>query len=286
MAAPAERSRKRQTRNPGFQTTGGRIGDRMPEADIATRRRTKTRNRSLRGAATIARTPHGTTTASSIRTPDASAAGPSASVTPRAAEPMSAPRNLAVSTETNHWRSTRSKNHAGEGSRLGWNGHGEREVRTMPPDTSTLLTDPDRNVEEHPKVHDVNQEQQDQLSSVEKLCKKIADTTGAPVALFLAIVIQFAWVAFGSITHWDPYPFAFLLTCSNILQLILIFVIAVAQKQSSQHAELRAEADHEHISRLMHHQEVQEELLMRLAKQTQIDVADVKTAIDELISAA
>jgi hypothetical protein len=31
---------------------------------------------------------------------------------------------------------------------------------------------------------------------------------------------------------------------------------------------------------------VQEELLMRLAKQTQIDVADVKTAIDELISAA
>jgi uncharacterized membrane protein len=156
----------------------------------------------------------------------------------------------------------------------------------MPPETATLVSDPTQDVEDHPAVHDVNQEAQEQLSAVEKVCRKIADATGAPIALFLAIVVQFAWVIIGQATHLDSYPFPFLLTCSNILQLILIFVIAVAQKQSAQHAELRAEADHDHISRLMHHQEVQEEILMRLALKTQTDVEDIKAAVDQLLRAA
>jgi len=134
---------------------------------------------------------------------------------------------------------------------------------------------------EHPQVRDVNCEHQERLSQVEKICKKIADSTGAPIALFLAIILQLVWVVVGTISHWDPFPFAFLLTVSNILQLILIFIL-VGQRQSSQHAELRAECDHEWISRLLHHQEVQEELLVRLAEQTQIDIADIKAAIEKL----
>lgn len=154
------------------------------------------------------------------------------------------------------------------------------------PSNSALVEHPDTDVEDSLLVRDVNEEHQEQLSAVEKICKQIADLTGAPLALALAIVVQFAWVIVGSITHWDPYPFPFLLTVSNILQLILIFIIAVAQKQSSQHAELRAEADHEHISRLMHHQEVQEDILLKLAAQTQIDVVDIKVAIARLLRAA
>ncbi len=141
-------------------------------------------------------------------------------------------------------------------------------------------------VKSHRLVRDVNEEHRNRLSPVERTCKVIADTTGAPLALFLAVILQFAWVAVGSFTHWDPYPFPFLLTCSNILQLILIFIVAVAQKQSSQHAELRAEADHESIARLLHHQEIQEEILMRIALQTQADVADLKVALQALLSAA
>jgi uncharacterized membrane protein len=139
-------------------------------------------------------------------------------------------------------------------------------------------------VEDHPLVRDVNKEHQENLSGVEKACKGIADATGAPLALFLAIVFQVGWVAVGTALHWDPYPFVFLLTVSNIVQLVLIFVIAVAQKQSSQHAELRSEADHEHISRLLRHQEVQEELLMRLAAKLQVDVTDVKVAVGQLMT--
>ena len=152
------------------------------------------------------------------------------------------------------------------------------------PNQAAALSPDGSPLDQHPQVRDVNAEHNERLSSIERFCKQIANWTGAPIALFLAIVTQFVWIVVGTMTHWDPYPFAFLLTVSNILQLILIFVIAVAQKQSSQHAELRAECDHEWISRLLHHQEVQEELLIRLAEQTQLDIADIKAAIERLLA--
>ena len=156
----------------------------------------------------------------------------------------------------------------------------------MPPETVSIIADPSQDVEDHPQIRDVNEEHQQSLSPVERVCKHVADATGAPLALFLAIVFQVIWVAVGTATHWDPFPFVFLLTVSNIVQLVLIFVIAVAEKQSAEHAELRAEADHENISRLLHHQEVQEELLLRIAQQTQIDVSDIKRALVSLMQAA
>lgn len=157
---------------------------------------------------------------------------------------------------------------------------------SAPPEIPTLVDDPTMDVEDHPQIRDVNEEHEESLTPIERVCKHVADATGAPMALFLAILFQIVWVVFGTLTQKDPYPFVFLLTVSNIVQLILIFIIAVAEKQSAQHAELRAEADHENISRLLHHQEVQEEILMRLATQTQIDVSDIKLAIAQLTKAA
>jgi uncharacterized membrane protein len=143
--------------------------------------------------------------------------------------------------------------------------------------TSTVAALPQGNTENHPLVEDVNAVHQQQLSATEKICRRIADATGAPAALLLAIVVQFIWIAVGAVTHWDPFPFVFLLTCSNVLQLILIFVIAVAQKQQTEHDELRAEADHASISRLLYHQQLQNELLLRLAERSGVDVSDLKS---------
>jgi uncharacterized membrane protein len=139
-------------------------------------------------------------------------------------------------------------------------------------------------VTNNPSVPDVNAQHAERLSATEHICRRIADATGAPIALLLAIVLQFAWVAVGTVSHWDPYPFAFLLTCSNILQLILIFVIAVAQKQQTLHDELRAEADHATISRLLYHQDVQDRMLLRLAERAGIDVSDLKPTISSLLT--
>ncbi|HET7814277.1 MAG TPA: DUF1003 domain-containing protein [Candidatus Baltobacteraceae bacterium] len=137
-------------------------------------------------------------------------------------------------------------------------------------------------VEDHPLVDDVNAMHAERLSGTEKFCRKVADATGAPVALLLAIIVQIGWLLIGSATHWDPFPFVFLLTCSNVLQLILIFVIAVAQKQQTMHDELRAESDHDTISRLLYHQQVQEEILLRLAERAGIELSDVSQQIATL----
>jgi uncharacterized membrane protein len=137
-------------------------------------------------------------------------------------------------------------------------------------------------VTEHPLVHDVNQEQADSLSATEKLCKRIADSTGAPLALGLAILIQLIWIIVGIATKWDPFPFSFLLTVSNVLQLILIFILAVGQRQSSSHAELRAEHDHDSISRLLYHQELQEHILIEIAGKIECDVTDIRGMVAQL----
>ena len=136
----------------------------------------------------------------------------------------------------------------------------------------------------HPAGHDVNAEHAANLSPLERGCKRIADWTGAPLALILAVAIQGVWLAAGSATHWDPYPFAFLLTCSNVLQLILIFVLAVGQRQSSEHAELRAEHDHDTISRLLYHQEAQESILLALAEKIDCDVTMLRQTVLKLAS--
>ena len=141
-------------------------------------------------------------------------------------------------------------------------------------------------VENHPLVDDVNAMHNQRLSPVEKVCRRIADATGAPAALMLAIVVQIVWVAVGIATRWDPFPFVFLLTCSNIAQLILIFVIAVAQRQQSQHDEIRADEDHDSISRLLYHQQLQDQILMRLAERTGVDVKDLAPTVQTLLSAA
>lgn len=134
----------------------------------------------------------------------------------------------------------------------------------------------------HPLVHDVNREHDDSLSPIEKACKRVADLTGAPLALGLAILVQAIWIPVGLLTKLDPYPFAFLLTCSNVLQLVLIFILAVGQRQSASHAEMRAEHDHNSISRLLYHQEVQEEVLLALARKIGVEVENVETMVRAL----
>jgi uncharacterized membrane protein len=129
--------------------------------------------------------------------------------------------------------------------------------------------------ERHPTIDNVNALLAERLSPTEHICRRIAALTGSPAALVAAIVLQFVWIGIGLVTRWDPYPFVFLLTCSNVIQLILIFVIAVAQRQLSLHDELRAEADHGAISRLLYHQQTQELLLIRLTEKLDVNTRDL-----------
>ena len=156
-------------------------------------------------------------------------------------------------------------------------------MNAAPTTIGTLNTD---QVENHPLVDDVNTMHTDQLSGTERVCRKIADSTGAPIALLIVIVVQLIWVVVGSLTGRDPYPFLFLLTLSNIVQLVMIFVISVAQRQQNMHDELRAEADHDALSRLLYHQQLQDQILLRLAERTGVAVGDLTPTVQSLLAPA
>jgi low affinity Fe/Cu permease len=132
------------------------------------------------------------------------------------------------------------------------------------------------------RLRNPNEAHNERLSPVERFCKRVSDSTGAPIALAIVIVGQFVWIIFGQVTGRDPFPFIFLLTISNVIQLTLLFVISVAQRQASQHAEMRAELDHEWIGLLLEHQDIQVDLLLRIAAKTNADTADLQGRLNEL----
>lgn len=138
----------------------------------------------------------------------------------------------------------------------------------------------------HQNIRNPNDVHNERLTPVERFCKRVADSTGAPIALAIVIVAQFVWIVVGQFTGRDPFPFIFLLTISNVIQLTLLFVISVAQRQAGQHAETRAELDHEWIGSLLHHQELQEALLCRIAAKVGAETADVQTRLETLSAAS
>lgn len=76
---------------------------------------------------------------------------------------------------------------------------------------------------------------------ISRVCKAISKAIATDEAVAGAIIFQFLWVTLlGFWLKLDPFPFTFLLTLSNIIQLILIFVIARAQRDDELHGKIDA----------------------------------------------
>lgn len=134
----------------------------------------------------------------------------------------------------------------------------------------------------HPAVRNVNDIQAEQTSVTEKICQRIAAGTGAPATLVAVIIFQMIWIVVGQLTKMDPFPFVFMLTVSNVIQLVLIVVVAVAGRQQSQHDSIRADEDHASISRLMYHQQAQEMLLLEIADKLGIECPELRATVTAL----
>lgn len=74
---------------------------------------------------------------------------------------------------------------------------------------------------------------------ISRVCKAITKAIATDEAVVVAIIFQFLWVTImGFLLRLDPYPFVFLLTLSNIIQLVLIFILARAQRDEELHAKM------------------------------------------------
>jgi uncharacterized membrane protein len=134
----------------------------------------------------------------------------------------------------------------------------------------------------HPALRNANEVHAESLSMTERFCQKVGAATGAPLTLVAVIIFQLVWIVVGYITKMDPFPFVFMLTVSNVVQLILIVVLAVAGKQQAAHDQIRAEEDHAALSRVLYHAEVQEQLLVKMAEKTGIDTVDIQKVMADL----
>lgn len=134
----------------------------------------------------------------------------------------------------------------------------------------------------HPCAPDVNRIHALALSQTERFCRRISDSTGAPATLVAVILFQLIWIVVGQVTKMDPFPYIFMLTVSNVIQLVLIVVLAVAGKQQAAHSEIRAEEDHASLSRMLYHQQTQEAMLLDLAAHAGIDTHEYERAVNEL----
>jgi uncharacterized membrane protein len=138
----------------------------------------------------------------------------------------------------------------------------------------------------HPALRNPNDVHAASLSMTERFCQKVGAATGAPMTLVAVIIFQLVWIVVGHVTKMDPFPFVFMLTVSNVIQLILIVVLAVAGKQQAAHDQIRAEEDHAALSRVLYHAEAQEQLLLKMAERAGVDTADIQKIMVDLASSS
>lgn len=100
-------------------------------------------------------------------------------------------------------------------------------------------------LEERHIPRNVNLEHKRLLSFQERLAVVITSAIGTMYAVYLFVAITLGWMLWQALMTqpFDPYPFAFLLFLSNVVQLFLMPLIMVGQNIQGRHSELRAEEE-------------------------------------------
>jgi len=131
----------------------------------------------------------------------------------------------------------------------------------------------------HKAIRNVNVEQKENLSPLEKIAIVITDKVGT-MGFFLVIfswtVLWLSWNMFAPQSlRFDPFPaFVLWLFISNMVQIFLMPLIMVGQNLQGRHSEARAEADfdvntkaEEEIETILQHLEMQNELILKILNQ-------------------
>lgn len=131
-------------------------------------------------------------------------------------------------------------------------------------------------------LRNINIEQRERLSNLERFAVWITAKVGTMQFFFLILawsVIWFFWNIFAPIElRFDPFPaFVLWLFISNLIQLILLPLLLIGQNLQGRHSEARAEADfevnkksEEEIEIIISHLERQTEYLQEFLKNNKI----------------
>ncbi len=87
-----------------------------------------------------------------------------------------------------------------------------------------------------------------------RIASFVTQKVGTMWAFYSAAILQFGWIglAQAGVIRFDPYPFAFLLFLSSLIQLILMFVIMVGQDVLGQEGDHRADETYRDVEAVLH----------------------------------
>lgn len=125
-------------------------------------------------------------------------------------------------------------------------------------------------------VRNVNIEQKEKLSRLERLAVWITDHVGSMGFFIIIFVWTAAWLGWNTLgpvpLRFDPVPaFVLWLFLSNMIQIFLMPLIMIGQNLQARHSEARAEADYEtnvkaerEVETILTHLENQNELIVKI----------------------
>ncbi len=144
-------------------------------------------------------------------------------------------------------------------------------------------------------VRNINIEHREKLSTLEEFALVITEKVGS-MGFFFAVslwtILWFGWNFLASPPfQFDPYPaFVLWLFISNVLQLILLPLVMVAQNLENRHSEARADADYElsikserEIEVILAHLERQNTLILKIVEHLEKEKKSVKKPVRQKI---
>lgn len=138
----------------------------------------------------------------------------------------------------------------------------------------------------HP-VRNVNRQHAEALSPMERLAQAVTKRIGTMGFFFLIAIWTIFWLGWNFLAppnlRFDPpMGFVFWLFISNLIQLLLMPLIMVAQNVDAHHSELRAEGHYElnvkmekEVDALLEHLEYQNRLLRALCRKLGVEESDL-----------
>jgi uncharacterized membrane protein len=131
-----------------------------------------------------------------------------------------------------------------------------------------------RHQHDHPPVRDLNREADRRTTAPQRIAEDFAQLVGSWTFVFMQLALTVAWLVLNvleRVNHWDPYPFLLLNLVMSVEAVLAASVVLMAAGRLMERDRVRAQHQYEvdvkqeeEMRMLMHHMEVQDEVLLQV----------------------
>jgi uncharacterized membrane protein len=131
-----------------------------------------------------------------------------------------------------------------------------------------------RHQHEHPPVRDLNREADRRTTGAQRVGEDFSRVVGSWTFVVLQVALILGWIAINVAAiaqHWDPYPFQVLNLVMSLEAALWVSVVLMSLNRLTERERLRAQHEYElavkaeeEMRMVMHHLEVQDDVLLQI----------------------